>query len=214
MTIELSLTSRKIKNYLRRANNQMEMRRNIMCLYYANINGYPINRKLTSDEYYNELDKYPYYFKEKTIEEILDIYNNYVSMKKPIKIMPIIDYDINIYDNPLEISSLTLRPVYKDDWQKSAEELNGITIKNQQSFYVEYLRYYLRFKKFPEFIDFLNYLYIKYDKAIHKDIYNVFINIQNSYSKIDINKLTFEENKEKIIKSANILTRKIMEKNL
>ena len=58
MTIELSLSSRKIKNYLRRAKNQMNMRRKVMCLYYANIDGYPINRKLTIDEYFkNELDQ-------------------------------------------------------------------------------------------------------------------------------------------------------------
>jgi len=212
MTIELSLSSRKIKNYLRRAKNQMNMRRKVMCLYYANIDGYPINRKLTIDEYNQELKNYPDYFKEKTIEEILELYNFHVNTKKPIKIIPIIDYDIKEYEEPLEISNKTLRPLYNDDWREKAEKMNGIEIEKQQSFYVEYLRYYLRFKRFPNFNEFLKYLYEKYDKPIHKDIRNVYLNIQKSYSKIDIDKSNFEKNKELIIKSANISNRKEMEK--
>jgi hypothetical protein len=205
------LSSKKIKNYLRKAKNQMEMRQKIMCLYYKDINGIPINSKNTIDEYKEKINEYPKYFHNKEINEIIDIYNFHVNTKKPININKNnSDYEIN--DCYIEISPKTLRPLYKDNWIELAEKMNGIEINKQESFYMEYLRYYLKYKRLPGFDEFLIYLFKKYDKPIHKDIRKAFENIEKSYSNIDMNTSTFEKNKEILIKSATISNRIEMEK--
>ena len=70
---------------------------------------------------------------------------------------------------------------------------------------------YLKFHYFPNFIEFINYIFNKYQTPLHKDIEIIFENIDNAYKDIKeyikIHNMNFQEVKDVIIKSTNILTR-------
>jgi len=215
-TIIESLIDRKIINYLRKNTsnneNQSKIRNKILGLFYKTIDeGIPINVKISDEESRIKLEKFPNYFWSKSKEEILELFNLNVCPKKPIKYpFNLIDYDIkeNTY---LEISTNTLRPIYYNDWKIKTEIINKIDYKYQQSFYAIYLKYYLQRRKFPTFRCFLLYIYEKYQTPVHKDIKIVFDNIQKSYQPIKefikINKLSFEDTKEILLKSVPIIKR-------
>lgn len=206
------LIDRKIVNYLRKNasnnENQNQIRNKLLGLFYKTVEGYPINVKLSDDEYKEKLNEFPNFFQNKSREELLELFNLKVCPLKPIKYpFNLIDYDIK-ENSYLVISPKTLRPVYQSDWKEQAKELNKIDIKEQQSFYAFYLRYYLQKKEFPTFNQYLNYIYDKTQKPLHKDIKIVFENIDKSYEPIKnfikINNMTYKENKELIIKSTSI----------
>lgn len=207
-----NLIDRKIVNYLRRNasnnENQNQIRNKLLGLFYKTVEGFPINVKLTDDEYKEKLGEFPLFFQNKTREELLELFNLKVCPRKPIKYpFTLIDYDIK-ENSYLVISPKTLRPVYQSDWKEQAEELNKIEIRKQQSFYAHYLRYYLQKKEFPTFNQYLNYIYNKTQKPLHKDIKIVFDNIDNSYEPIKdfikINNMSHKDNKELLIKSTSI----------
>ena len=206
------LIDRKIVNYLRKNasnnENQNQIRNKLLGLFYKTVEGYPINVKLSDDEYKEKLDEFPNFFQNKSREELLELFNLKVCPRKPIKYpFNLIDYDIK-ENSYLVISPKTLRPVYQSDWKEQAKELNKIDIKEQQSVYAFYLRYYLQKKEFPTFNQYLNYIYDKTQKPLHKDIKIVFDNIDKSYEPIKdfikINNMTYKDNKELIIKSTSI----------
>ena len=93
------LDYRKIKNFLRKFSSTIDddyqLRLKLYQLFYYDIDGIPI-AKLKSIDVIN-MDNYPYYFKNKTREEIIEIYNNEVKSKYLIKIYnqeELRDYDI------------------------------------------------------------------------------------------------------------------------
>jgi len=186
----MDLNYRKIKNYYRRHKDISELRKNLLCLFYDNIEGIPIavplNDIKTEDLYY----KFPYYFNNKTRDELIDIFNKEVTgvNMKPIKLYNIDEldvYDITGDRMGLKICENTFRPYYMDDWKKRTEDINGIDYNKQKSFYNDYLKYYLRYKEFPNFHEYLRYIFYKYgEKPVHKDIRNVYHNIDNSYKYI------------------------------
>lgn len=209
------LEERRIINYLRKNasnnENQNNIRNKILGLFYKTIDNIPIAEEVDNKEL---LLEFPYYFHEKTREKILELFNKEVCPKKPIK-YPFDLKKSNYYikaNNYLEISNRTFRPLYMDDWKEQSEIINGISIENQQSFYNDYLRFFIKFKKFPEFNEFLEYLYYKYQMPVHKDIYNIYDNIEKSYRDIKefikINNLDYNFIKSKIIQSASITNRK------
>jgi len=210
-----SLEERQIINYLRKNasnnENQNNIRNKLLSLFFETINNIPI---LEKREYYKIiLKEFPSYFHLKTREEIIELFNKEVCLKNPIiyNYNLITNYNINS-NSYLNISIKTFRPIYEDDWKEKTKIINGVSIDNQQSFYAEYLRYYLKFKKFPEFNDYINYIYNKYKKPLHKDILNVFNNIEKSYSEIKEyiknNNLNYIDIKSIIINSTSIENRK------
>ena len=216
---EKDLDYRKIKNFLRKFSSTIDddyqLRLKLYQLFYYDIDGIPIAKLKSIDEI--NMDNYPYYFKNKTREEIIEIYNNEVKSKYLIKIYnqeELRDYDIksNIY---LDISLKTFRPVYKDDWKKISEEVNEVSFDKQRSFYADYLRCYLKLKNFPTFKEFIKFIYNKYQMPVHKDIRIVFENIEKSYKNvkdyIKNNKMTFQEISRVIKLSTTISNRLLIE---
>lgn len=220
------LNLRKIKNYLRKHisndnnnnySNEKNIRNNLISLYYDNINGIPIYKKINEndDEYKRVILKFPYFFQDVNRDIIIEIFNKDVSPRKLLKVNYDEDEDSNNnYDikdnNYLKISSETFRPYYYDDWKERASEINEIDISRQHSFYNQYLNYFLRYKKFPDFNEFLRYNYNRNnEKPVHKDILNVYNNIYNSYKDI-IETTTYsnEEIRKRIIRSTSIEKRK------
>jgi hypothetical protein len=209
------LDYRKIKNYLRKHSSTIaddyQLRLKLYQLFYYDIDGIPIAKLKPIDEI--NMDNYPYYFKNKTREEIIEIYNNEVKSKYLIKIYnqeELRDYDIksNIY---LDISLKTFRPVYKDDWKKISEEVNEVSFDKQRSFYADYLRCYLKLKNFPTFNEFIKFIYNKYHMPVHKDIKIVFDNIEKSYKDakdyIENNNISFDIVRKSIVVSTPIANR-------
>jgi hypothetical protein len=219
---------RKIKNYLRKNTSNIaddyEMRLKLQQLFYYDIDGIPIAKLKSSDEFYNndndndnDNDQYPYYFQNKTREEIIDIYNKVVKTKYLLKIYnqdELNDYDIK-QDIYLDISLKTFRPVYNEKWKEISEEINEVSFDKQKSFYADYLRCYLKIKHFPSFEEFMKFIYDKYRMPVHKDIRIVFNNIDKSYEKvrdyIEVNNMTFKEVSKIIKQSTSISNRIIME---
>jgi hypothetical protein len=212
------LNYRKIKNYLRKQlskYNENLIRSKLLCLFYSNINNIPLAKKIDNDEYKTIINDFPYYFKDIDREKIIEIFNKDVSSKKPLDVnydiyIKFYNYDIN-ENNYLEISKNTFRPIYEENWKEKTEKINNIEFKYQHSFYADYLRYYIKNKKFPDLIEFISYIYNKYKKPIHKDILNVFKNIEKSYNPIkkyiEENNLDYEYIKDCINKSASIIKR-------
>jgi hypothetical protein len=211
---------RKIKNYLRKNSSTIvddyNMRLKLERLFYYDIDGIPIAKLKSENESYNN-EEYPYYFQNKTREEIIDIYNYEVKTKYLIKIYnqdELNDYDIKT-DIYLEISLKTFRPVYNENWKKISEEINEVAFDKQKSFYADYLRCYLKIKHFPSFEEFIKYSYNKYEMPVHKDIRTVFNNIYKSYENvrdyIENNNMTFEDVSKIIKQSTSISNRIIME---
>jgi hypothetical protein len=212
------LDYRKIRNYLRKHSSTIaeddNMRMKLQRLFYYDIDGIPIAILKAEDESYNN-EEYPYYFQNKTREEIINIYNKEVKTKYFIKIYnknELNDYDIkeNIY---LDISLKTFRPVYNENWKKISEEINEVAFDKQKSFYADYLRYYLKMHYFPTFDDFINFVYHKYQMPLHKDIKVAFNNIEKSYedvrNHIKNNNMSYEDVRKKLMKSIHILNRSI-----
>ena len=212
---EKDLDYRKIKNFLRKFSSTIDddyqLRLKLYQLFYYDIDGIPIAKLKSIDEI--NMDNYPYYFKNKTREEIIEIYNNEVKSKYLIKIYnqeELRDYDIksNIY---LDISLKTFRPVYKDDWKKISEEVNEVSFDKQRSFYADYLRCYLKLKNFPTFNEFIKFIYNKYQMPVHKDIRIVFENIEKSYKDakdyIENNNISFDIVRKSIVVSTPIANR-------
>jgi hypothetical protein len=218
--ITKDLYYRKIKNFLRKhsanTGDDYQLRLRLQQLFYYDINGIPIAKlKPVEDIYKNE--NYPYFFKYKTREEIINIYNKEVKTKYLINIYnedELNDYNIkpNIY---LDISLKTFRPVYKEDWKKISEEINEVSFDKQNSFYADYLRCYMKLTYFPSFDDFITYIYNKYKKPVHKDIKIVYNNIDKSYKDvrdyIKNNNMTFQEVRKIIMESTSISNRVLME---
>jgi hypothetical protein len=212
------LNYRKIKNYLRKQlskYNENLIRSKLLCLFYSNINNIPLAKKIDNDEYKTIINDFPYYFKDIDREKIIEIFNKDVSSKKPLDVnydiyIKFYNYDIN-ENNYLEISKNTFRPIYEENWKEKTEKINNIEFKYQHSFYADYLRYYIINKKFPDLIEFISYIYNKYKKPIHKDILNVFKNIEKSYNPIkkyiEENNLDYEYIKDCINKSSSIIKR-------
>jgi len=217
------LINRKIKNHLRRnisndsdSNNENKIRNQLLSLYYENINGIPIFKRIdeNGDEYNKSISVFPYYFKEVSRDKILEIFNEKVSPRKPLKydyndeVFEYYNYDIKP-DNYLKISEETFRPYYYDDWKKRATEINEVEVDRQHSFYNQYINYFLRFKKFPDFNEFLSFIYYKNKEIpVHKDIQNVYNNIYNSYKEIILNTTnTPSEIRKKIVQSTSIIKR-------
>jgi len=213
---------RKIKNYLRKNSSTIvddyNIRLKLQRLFYYDIDGIPIAKlKLENESYNNE--EYPYYFQNKTREEIIDIYNYEVKTKYLIKIYnqdELNDYDIK-QDIHLEISLKTFRPVYNEKWKEISEEINEVAFNKQKSFYADYLRCYLKIKHFPSFEEFIKFSYNKYGMPVHKDIRTVFNNIDKSYENvrdyIETNNMTFKEVSKIIKQSTSISNRINMEQN-
>jgi hypothetical protein len=213
---------RKIKNYLRKNASTIaddnKMRLKLQRLFYYDIYGIPIAILKSKYECYNN-EEYPYYFQNKTREEIIDIYNKDVKTKYLIKIYnqdELNNYDIK-KDIYLEISLKTFRPVYNENWKKISEEINEVSFDKQKSFYADYLRCYMKIKHFPSFEEFMIFSYNKYKMPVHKDIRIVFNNIDKSYEKvrdyIEDNNMTFEKVCKIIKQSTPITNRIIMEQN-
>ena len=212
---------RKIKNYLRKNTSNIaddyEMRLKLQQLFYYDIDGIPIAKLKSSDECYNN-DNYPYYFQNRTREEIIYIYNKVVKTKYLLKIYnqdELNDYDIK-QDIYLDISLKTFRPVYNEKWKEISEEINEVSFDKQKSFYADYLRCYLKIKHFPSFEEFMKFIYDKYKMPVHKDIRIIFNNINKSYEKvrdyIENNNMTFKDVSKIIKQSTSISNRIIMEK--
>lgn len=216
--MEEDLVYRKIRNYMRRqiSNNKTNNLINkLFGLFYKTIEGIPINQIISEEDFKNNIKLFPSFFSEVDKEKIIEIYNKQVSPKKPINV----NYDLYLYNdyeindnNYLIISLKTFRPIYDENWKKSAEELNGIPLNKQQSFYADYLRYYLKFKSFPfNENEFINYIYYKYKRPVHKDIKNVYNNLLKSYEPvkdyIKEKQLTYNQVKEIIVKSTPIIKR-------
>lgn len=207
------LTYKRIKNYLRRQisnNHQNNLINRLICLFYSSINGIPIMKEIDGDEYKANISNFPSYFSGVDKRQIIEIFNKEVKYKSLKVDYPSNDYEIK--DNShLEISTKTFRPFYDEQWKEKAELLNKAPITNQQSFYADYLRFYLQFRHFPTFDEFLIYIYKKYNRPVHKDIKNVYNNLNKSYEPIMAfiiaNNLTFKEVKEVIVKTANIKNR-------
>jgi hypothetical protein len=212
------LDYRKIKNYLRKhssnINDDYQLRLKLQRLFYYTIVGIPIAILKPENEIYKN-DNFPYYFQNKTREEIIDIYNKEVKTKYLIKIYnkdELNDYNIkeNIY---LDISLKTFRPVYNENWKKISEEINEVAFDKQKSFYADYLRYHLKYKHFPSFEEFAKFIYDRYQKPVHKYIKIVFENIDKSYENvrdyIRNNNMTSKE-VNKIIKLSTSITNRIM----
>jgi hypothetical protein len=217
--ITKDLDYRKIKNYLRKHSSTIyddyQMRLKLQQLFYYDIEGIPIAVLKPENECFN--NNYPYYFKNKTRTEIIDIYNKEVKTKYSLKIYnqdELNDYDIkpNIY---LDISVRTFRPFYIENWKEISEKINEVAFNKQKSFYADYLRCFLKLRKFPTFNEFIIFIYDKYQMPVHKDIKIVFNNIEKSYENIkdyiNTNNITFEEIRNTIIQSTNISNRIIME---
>jgi hypothetical protein len=213
---------RRIKNYLRKNTSTIaddyNMRLKLERLFYNDIDGIPIAILKPENESYNN-EEYPYYFQNKTREEIVDIYNNEVKTKYLIKIYnkdELNDYDIK-KDIYLEISLKTFRPIYNEKWKEISEKINEVSFDKQRSFYADYLRCYLKIKHFPSFEEFMKFSYNKYKMPVHKDIIIVFNNINKSYEKvreyIENNNMTFKEVSKIIKRSTKISNRIIIEKN-
>lgn len=189
--ISTDLDYRKIKNFLRKhsanTGDDYQLRKKLMQLFYYDIDGIPIAKLKPLDDIYKN-DNYPYYFQNKTREEIIDIYNNEVKTKYLIKIYnqeELDNYDYNIKPNIyLDISLKTFRPVYKEDWKKISEEINEVSFDKQKSFYADYLKCYMKLTYFPSYNDFIKYIYNKYQMPVHKDIKTVFDNIDKSYEDV------------------------------
>jgi len=214
LELELELNYKKIKNYLNKqiGNSDNEIINKLSCLFYSNINNIPIAKEITEEEYNDSINNFPDYFKSVNKKKIIDIYNNEVSRKKPLNINYNFTYNYDIKDgNYLIISPYTFRPIYTNRWIEDSENINGISIKYQLSFYCDYLRYYLKYKKFPLFEEYLLFIFNKYKKPVHKDIINVYNNIKKSYEPINIyiqnNNLDYNDIKKTIIKSASIVNR-------
>ena len=216
------LDYRKIRNYLRKHSSTIaeddNMRMKLQRLFYYDIDGIPIAILKPKDESYNN-EEYPYYFQNKTREEIINIYNKEVKTKYLIKIYnqdELNNYDIkeNIY---LDISLKTFRPVYNENWKKISEEINEVAFDKQKSFYADYLRYYMKYKNFPSFEEFAKFIYDRYQMPVHKDIRIVFNNIDKSYENIRNyirdNNIKFNEVNRIIKLSTKISNRIMIEKN-
>jgi len=215
---------RRIKNYLRKNTSTIaddyNMRLKLERLFYNDIDGIPIAILKPENEYETyKNEEYPYYFQNKTREEIIDIYNNEVKTKYLIKIYnknELNDYDIK-KDIYLEISLKTFRPIYNEKWKEISEKINEVSFDKQRSFYADYLRCYLKIKHFPSFEEFMKFSYNKYKMPVHKDIIIVFNNIDKSYEKvreyIENNNMTFKEVSKIIKHSTKISNRIIIEKN-
>lgn len=212
---DLELTYKKIKNYLKKQignSNETKIRNQLLCLFFSNINTIPIAKEITDDEYKIAIANFPHYFTEVNKKKIIEIFNKDVCPKKPLQINHDFTYNYDIKEGGhLVISPKTLRPLYYNDWKEQAENLNGIKLTYQLSFYADYLRYYFKFKKFPDFDEFLLYIYYKYKKPVHKDIINVFTNISNSYDSVLLQiknaNLSYSDIKKILIKSAPISNR-------
>lgn len=216
------LDYRKIKNFLRKhsanTGDDYQLRLRLMQLFYHDIDGIPIAKLKSLDDIYKN-DNYPYYFQNKTREEIIDIYNKEVKSKYLIKIYnqdELNEYDYNINPNIyLDISLKTFRPIYRENWKEISEEINEVSFDKQISFYADYLRCYLKLKYFPSFDDFIKYIYYKYQKPVHKDIKIVFDNIDKSYEEvrnyIKNNDITYDYVSKIIKLSAPISNRILME---
>jgi hypothetical protein len=218
---ENDLDYRKIKNYLRKHSSTIaddyELRLKLQKLFYYGIDDIPIAILKTDDEIYKN-DNFPYYFQNKTREEIIKIYNKEVKTKFLIKIYnkdELNDYNIkeNIY---LDISLKTFRPVYNDNWKKISEEINEVSFDKQKSFYADYLRYHLKYKHFPSFEEFIKFIYDRYQMPVHKDIKIVFKNIHKSYDNVKDyirnNKMSSSD-VNKIIKLSTSIPNRIMIEN-
>jgi hypothetical protein len=215
---EKDLTYRKIKNYLRKhssnINDDYQLRLKLQKLFYYGIDDIPIAILKPEDEIYKN-DNFPYYFQNKTREEIIDIYNKEVKTKYLIKIYnkdELNDYDIkeNIY---LDISLKTFRPVYNQNWKKISEEINEVSFDKQKSFYADYLKYYLKYNNFPSFQEFIKFIYDRYQMPVHKDIKIVFNNIDKSYNNVKDyirNNNIISKDVSKIIKLSTTISNRIM----
>jgi hypothetical protein len=216
------LNYRKIKNYYRRYKDIDELRKNLICLYYDNIEGIPVAIRLEDSKIEDIYYKFPYYFVNKDRDELIEIFNKEMAgvHMKPIKIdmnVEIDDYDITGDRMGLKICEKTFRPYYMDDWRKKTEEINGVSYEKQKSFYNDYLKYYLKYREFPTFYEYLRYIFYKYgERPVHKDIKNVYHNIDNSYKSIKEyvreKQMTYNEIRKIIISSTPIKNRKEMEK--
>lgn len=217
---DVELNIRKIRNYLRKnisndnnINNERKIRNNLISLYYSNINGIPIYKKINEDDdnYKEIISKFPYFFSLVNRDKIIDIFNKDVSPRKKLNITFSDNDNYDIKDNNyLRISEETFRPYYYDDWKEKATIINEVAVERQHSFYNYYLNYYLRYKKFPDFNEFLNYCYMRNKEVpVHKDILNVYNNIYGSYKNIIENtSYSNDEIRKKIIKSTSIEKRK------
>ena len=217
MTDILLLNYRKIKNYLRKMcytiKDENDMRKILLRLFYYEINNIPIS--IIKEEYKINWNNFPKFFKLVKREELINIYNKEVKSNyyKELKILE--EKDLDIYEikknNSLEISFNTFRPIYKHNWKELSEKVNNISFDKQKSYYSIYLKLYLKFHYFPNFIEFINYIFNKYQTPLHKDIEIIFENIDNAYKDIKeyikIHNMNFQEVKDVIIKSTNILTR-------
>lgn len=189
--ITKDLDYRKIKNFLRKhsanTGDDYQLRKKLMQLFYYDIDSIPIAILKPLDDIYKN-NNYPYYFQNKTREEIIDIYNKEVKTKYLIKIYnqdELNEYDYNIKPNIyLDISLKTFRPIYRENWKEISEKINEVSFDKQRSFYADYLRCYLKLKYFPSFNDFIKYIYYKYQMPVHKDIKIVFDNIDKSYEEV------------------------------
>jgi hypothetical protein len=219
----MDLEYRKIKNYYRRYKDIDELRKNLICLFYDNIEGIPIDIRLNESKREDMYYKFPYYFVNRDRNELIEIFNKEMSgvHMKPINIGMNEEngdnYDITGDRMGLKICEKTFRPYYMEDWKKKTEEINGIEYKKQKSFYNDYLKYYLRYKEFPTFYEYLRYIFYKYgEKPVHKDIKNVYQNIDNSYKYIKEyvreKQMTYDEIRKIIISSTPIKNRIQMEK--
>jgi hypothetical protein len=212
------LDYRKIKNYLRKhssnINDDYQLRMKLQQLFYYSIDDIPIAILKEDDEVYKN-DNFPYYFHNKTREEIIEIYNKEVKTKYLIKIYnkeELNDYDIkeNIY---LDISSKTFRPVYNENWKQISEEINKVSFDKQNSFYSDYLKYHLKYNNFPSFKEFIKFVYDRYQKPVHKDIKIVYNNIDKSYENVRNyirNNNIRSKDVNKIIKLSTSISNRIM----
>ena len=216
------LDYRKIKNYLRKNSSNIgddyNLRLKLYQIFYYDIDGIPIAILKPENKIYDN-NNYPYYFKNKKREEIIEIYNKEVKTKYLLKIYnknELNDYDIkkNIY---LDISLKTFRPIYNENWKKISEEINEVSFDKQKSFYADYLRYHLKYKHFPSFEEFIKFIYDRYQMPVHKDIRIVFNNIDKSYKNvrdyIENNNISFNEVSKTIKLSTPLSKRIIIEKN-
>lgn len=213
------LDYKKIKNFLRKYSSNLgddyQLRLSLLKLFYYDIDGIPIAK--IKPELDIDFNMYPYFFKNKNRQEIIDIYNKEVKCKSLIKIYN--EDELNNYDIKenicLEISLKTFRPIYNENWKKISEDVNNVPFEKQKSFYAEYLRLYLKLQYFPTLNEFIKYIYYKYQMPVHKDIKIVFDNIEKSYIKvkeyIQINNLVFKDVRKILIKSTAIQNRIMME---
>ena len=211
-------------------------KRKIKCLINSYIyvdNEYiPIDKIATKKDIDDIMKTFPEYYQSHTYNELIylsTLVNRNLSANAiQLKYNKPIEYDVKFENDwsdryiitkpePLNISLKTFRIVYNSNWKELSEKENIVSVDKQLSAYNDYIKYYIKYKHFPSFNEFAKYIYNKYNKALHKDFNNIYIEIDMAYNEvrkyIQDNNLNYEEVKKIILDSCKIEDRIIIQES-